>query len=382
MSGGEVLGTALIMWLKNEEDDIAVAKRVVKAVWRRMGAKGPQAHSEWVESCDTKICLISKIECWLHTNSARCERHLIKLEYKCPGCTHGMCTVCNDTDSRTQCPWCLEPIPQTPNGHQQSEPNRSPEARCLNLYALGEQWIEEVTDADMVRATTQEYLEGKHLKFKAHIRGWEASFRERRCQSLLVKTDRNLRKALLSAPWRDILLVPHAWYPDHKPKFETPGWWYAPAEAVLGRTCKSCNAFCELADFTSTKGKRTVLEICLRCQSTNDRTSTHRGCRTTKDAPRKRTALMPDGTTLRRSARVRDQERMNYHECAESETRSDSDDDGNDSLLSYCLKLRAADPRYITHGDDRDRGDILLTIAQVRELILAKQQSEEGVATV
>jgi hypothetical protein len=73
---------------------------------------------------------------------------------------------------------------------------------------------------------------------------------------------------------------------------------------------------------------------------------------------------------------------VNYHEGAESETRSDSDDDGNDSLLSYGLKLRAADPRYITHGDDRDRGDILLTLAQVRELILAKQQSEEGVATV
>ena len=116
-----------------------------------------------------------------------------------------------------------------------------------------------------LRATTQEYLEGKHLKFKAHIRGWEASFRERLCQSLLVKTESNLWKVLLIAPWRDILLVPHAWYPDHKPKFETPGWWYAPAEAVLGRTCKSCNAFCELADFTSTKGKRTVSEICLRC---------------------------------------------------------------------------------------------------------------------
>ena len=91
---------------------------------------------------------------------------------------------------------------------------------------------------------------------------------------------------------------------------------------------------------------------------------------------------MPDGSALRRSARVRDQEHMTYHEGAESETRSDSDDDGNDSLLSYGLKLRAADPRYITHGDDRDRGDILLTLAQVRELILAKQQSEEGVATV
>ena len=225
-----------------------------------------------------------------------------------------------------------------------------------------------------LRATTQEYLEGKHLKFKAHIRGWEASFRERLCQSLLVKTESNLWKVLLIAPWRDILLVPHAWYPDHKPKFETPGWWYAPAEAVLGRTCKSCNAFCELADFTSTKGKRTVSEICLRCQSKNDWISTHRGCRTTKDAPRKRTAPMPDGSVLRRSARFRDQEHVNYHEGAESETRSDSDDDGNDSLLSYCLKLRAADPRYITHGDDRDRGDILLTLAQVRELILAKQQ--------
>ncbi len=101
------------------------------------------------------------------------------------------------------------------------------EARCLNLHALGEQWIKEVTDADMVRATTQEYLEGNHLKFKAHIRGWEASFRELLCQSLLVKTERNLRKALLIDPWRDILLVPHAWYPYHKPKFETPGWWYA-----------------------------------------------------------------------------------------------------------------------------------------------------------
>jgi hypothetical protein len=44
--------------------------------------------------------------------------------------------------------------------------------------------------------------------------------------------------------------------------------------------------------------------------------------------------------------------------------------------------LRAADPRYITHGDDSDRGDILLTLAQVWELILEKQQSEEGVATV
>jgi len=73
---------------------------------------------------------------------------------------------------------------------------------------------------------------------------------------------------------------------------------------------------------------------------------------------------------------------VNYHECVESETRSGSDDDGSDGRPFYGLKLRAADPRYITHGDDGNRGDILLTLAEVRELIIKKQQSEEGVATV
>ena len=57
-------------------------------------------------------------------------------------------------------------------------------------------------------------------------------------------------------------------------------------------------------------------------------------------------------------------------------------DDGSDGRPFYGLKLRVADPRYITHNDDRNRGDILLTLAQVRELIIRKQQSEEGVATV
>ena len=146
---------------------------------------------EWAESCDTKMDLVTKIESWLRTNSARCERHLIQLEYMCPGCHHGMCTVCNDTASRTQCTRCTEPIPQIPNGHQHSESNSSlrmmmmPSSsclhhhhhQCLNLHALGEQWIEEVTDVDIVLTTTEEHLEGKHLKFKAHIRGWKAGTR-------------------------------------------------------------------------------------------------------------------------------------------------------------------------------------------------------------
>jgi hypothetical protein len=73
---------------------------------------------------------------------------------------------------------------------------------------------------------------------------------------------------------------------------------------------------------------------------------------------------------------------VDYHEYLESEIQSDSDDDVSDEQLFYGLKMRAADPRYITHGDDGNRGEILLTLAQVRELIIRKEQSEEGVATV
>jgi hypothetical protein len=115
MNGREVLGNALITWLKNAEDEIEVARRIVKAVWPRVGTKRSQTHSEWVASCDTKMDLVTEIESWMRTYSARCERHLIKLEYVCPGCQHGLCTVCNDIESRTQCPWCTEPIPQMPN---------------------------------------------------------------------------------------------------------------------------------------------------------------------------------------------------------------------------------------------------------------------------
>ncbi len=200
--------------------------------------------------------------------------------------------------------------------------------------------------------------------------------------ALVEKPDHNLRKALLNATWKDILLVPQAWYPDHTPKYETQGWWYVPAEEVRGRTCKSCHAFRALADFTGNKRKKTVPGICFGCKSEDDLASTQRGSGSSKMGPQKRIALISEDSTLRRSARAQGLERVNYHECAESETRSDSDDDGSDEQLSYGLKLRAADPRYITRGDDKDRGDMLLTLAQVRELILRKQQSEEGVATV
>jgi hypothetical protein len=199
--------------------------------------------------------------------------------------------------------------------------------------------------------------------------------RKERCNSLLAKADHNLRQALLGARWKDVLLVPQEWYPEYTPRYETKRWWYVPAEAVLGRACKSCNAFCELADFVGAKRQRTVSVICYKCNLEENRTDTPGGY--------KRAALTLDGGSFRRSDRVQGRGRVDYQEDSlESETQNDSDDNGSNKQLSYGLKLRAADPRYITNGDDSNRGDMLLTMAQVRELITKKEQSEEGIATV
>ena len=44
--------------------------------------------------------------------------------------------------------------------------------------------------------------------------------------------------------------------------------------------------------------------------------------------------------------------------------------------------MRAADPRYITDGDDINRGDVFLTMAQERQLITIKAQSAAEIATI
>jgi hypothetical protein len=370
MSVGEVLGTALITWLKNEEDEIEVARRGVKAVWPLLSTKRSQTHSEWAASCNLP---------WVSARYVHCmQRHrkLNTVSMVCRAYPPYPANAKRTPAFRTkQLSW------DTVSQSQIETLAWSPCPRH-GVHALGEQWIEEVTDVDTVWTTPEECLEGEHLKFKAHIRGWKTVTRERRCQSLLVKTDHNLWRALLSTTWKDVLLVPQPWYPEHTLKYETEGWWYVPAEAVLGRTCKSCNASCELKDFTGKKRQKTVPAICYKCKFEEDWPDTQSGRGKTKTAPRKRTVLTPDGSTLRRSERVQGQERVDYHGCLESEIRSDSEDDGSDEQLFYGLKMRAADPRYITHGYDCNRGDILRTLAQVRELIIRKQQSEEGVATV
>jgi hypothetical protein len=55
------------------------------------------------------------------------------------------------------------------------------------------------------------------------------------------------------------LLITQAWYPEHKPKYKTQGWWYAPSEEVLGRVCKSCSVFYEFAEFVGSKRRKESL---------------------------------------------------------------------------------------------------------------------------
>ena len=243
MSGGEALSTALIAWLKEEDEDIGIAMRVVEAVWPRVCLGRAQAHLDWTQPCETKVDLIQVIESWVRMNSARCARHLSKLEYRCLKCQHGMCTACNETEGRIQCPWCMEPFPQVPHGHQQQSHSRAYTTQCLNIHALGEQWIEEVTDVEEMQTPQEECLEGERLRFKAHIRGWKTEIRKARCQQLLDKNEDNLRRALLRPLWKDVLLLPRDWYPEHKPRYETSGWWYVPAEEIQDENANPAKHF-------------------------------------------------------------------------------------------------------------------------------------------
>jgi len=72
-----------------------------------------------------------------------------------------------------------------------------------------------------------------------------------------------------------------------------------------------------------------------------------------------------------------------YHgSSSESDSLDTSDDHEYDSQPCYGIKMRAADPRYITDGDDINRGDVLLTMAQVRQLITIKAKSAAEIATI
>jgi hypothetical protein len=44
--------------------------------------------------------------------------------------------------------------------------------------------------------------------------------------------------------------------------------------------------------------------------------------------------------------------------------------------------MRTADPRYITHADDGNRGGVIITMSTVTEFMCLKEQFDEAVATI
>ncbi len=240
-----------------------------------------------------------------------------------------------------------------------------------------------MSDVDVVQTRQEDSHEGDQLIFKAHIRGWETDVWRTRCQFLMEKSDHILRQALLRPQWKDVLLIQQHWYPAQTPKFETKGWWYAPAEEVLGRTCKSCRTFYEIENSVGAKQSRRITARCPKCKPENDQTGAVGERGKQKNAQHKKAAQALDTSNLRRSERVHGQEQVYYHGSpSESDSLDTSYDHEYDVKPCYGIKMRAADPRYITDGDDINRGDVFLTMAQERQLITIKAQSAAEIATI
>jgi hypothetical protein len=261
--GGAVLGAALITWLKETEETVEVAKKVVGTVWPELCGGQSQRHLTRITSCVSKTTLADNVEYWTRKNRARCPQHLTLLRYVCPWCKSRLCTECNEAKEQKECPMCNAACPAIEPGKCIIVQDSSSSANCINLHLLGKKWIEEVTDA---RKSSRSQKEGENLEFRARIRGWAEKSKRIRCTYLLQKSESRLRAELLEARQKDMLLIPRTWYPEDMPIDSTPGWWYAPAEAIVGSLCKRCNTFCEQAGFTSNEWSMVNKASCRKCQ--------------------------------------------------------------------------------------------------------------------
>ena len=73
-------------------------------------------------------------------------------------------------------PEMSDPFPTHDPGAQATGAHPCLAPPCLNLHALGEQWIGEVSDVDIVQNPPEDSHEGDQLIFKAHIRGGKLMF--------------------------------------------------------------------------------------------------------------------------------------------------------------------------------------------------------------
>ena len=367
---------------------------MMQQFWRRIRARDNNSSECGVKfPLNVTVQQITKhVEERVRTKCLRCPQHLTPLTYVCPLCQNKSCVECNATHGKTECTNCQEATPHAPE--EQVSNARVNRAKCVNMHTLGNQWIGRVTD---VREADEHGDQIMDLRFKAHVRGWDDSTRQSRCQTLLnLKSDSSLRNALLSGQHREILLIPAEWYED-APKFETPGWWYAPAEEVRMRECRECNTFWEYEALTNAEWNSGGQAQCRRCASTEcgssgKRTRPREGKRGRAKKPEHAGLAkpqltspgQPDGQPSERRPGLRKRSRVMYAECHASEDENDDEQDDKEGRFKAHdgLRLRAADPRYITHSSDYDRGDILVPMRTIRELLQRKADAEAQPAQI
>jgi len=244
----------------------------------------------------------------------------------------------------------------------------------LNVHALGDNWIEKVTGA---RQPEESDATPEDLQFLALVRGWETGTRQVRCKALLdIESDRKLQQALIRNQHRDILLIPQTWYPASATKFETNGWWYAPAEELWVKLCRGCATWCEEQEFTGSNVKCSACQLMWR-DSKRTRYRRH-GQRQKNRAPGNEPASSRENPT-RADARHSKRKRPSVDYTEHSDESMDSADDQQDQK-TWGLRLRAADPRYITHATDNDRGDVILPMHDIRKLLTIKHSAPEDMA--
>jgi hypothetical protein len=203
------------------------------------------------------------------------------------------------------------------------------------------------------------------------------------------RSESKLRETLLAERRKDVLLIPRAWYPEDMPIDSTAGWWYVPTEAVIGRLCRRCNTFRDKAEFTSNECGMMNKANCRNCQRKEPKCTKRNEAKRRKMSERQRS--MERRSPCADSAKdiVRKSDRIRHPAKYALEDRSDDNSDSEEEPRQFAkfqstlgIKLRAADPRYISHADDYHRGDIVMSVSEAYELLRLKMELSEEVAMV
>jgi hypothetical protein len=131
------------------------------------------------------------------------------------------------------------------------------------------------------------------------------------------------------------------------------------AEAIVGRLCKRCNNFSEQAEFTSNEWGMMNKASCRKCQPEERKCTKQSEAKGKKMSEKHRSRVENSPCADSASEQVKRTERIRRLAKYSFEERSDNstDSEGEPGQLTRFqstlgIKLRAADPRYITHAGD------------------------------